>query len=180
MNGESKIVGKCPICGADVVKTLKGYACRNSFQQESPCTFTLGNMIANRRMSDDEIEELLRNKKLLVDGCASKEQKVFTTILQINLDGTVGIGSIIGKCPKCQGNLYVNNRAVGCENFRNQSDPCKFTLWRNVFGHELTFEEMLELITSGSISKEVECFDNTGKMESRRLGLNEAKEVVKL
>lgn len=181
MKNETKVVGKCPICGGDVIKVLKGYACVNSFQQESPCTFSLGNMIANRRMSDDDISTLLAKGKLLVDGCSTKDQKVFTTILHFKEDGTVGIGSVVGKCPKCQGNLYVNARAVGCENFKQtNSNPCNFTIWRNVFGHELTLDEILEIINNGSTSEAVSCYDNSGKISKHKIGLNDAKEVVAL
>lgn len=180
MGNETKIMGKCPICGGNVVKVLKGYACVNSFQQESPCTFTIGNLIANRRMKDEEIIELLDKRVLLADGCSTKEQKVFTTLLHFNQDGTIGIGNAIGQCPKCGGKLYINARAVGCGNFKEQSNPCNFTIWRNVFGHELTLDEIYELISKGSTEKEIECYDNTGKMELHKIGLNDAKEVVRL
>ena len=180
MDNKHKIIGKCPVCGDDVVKVMSGYACKNSFRTENPCAFALGNMIANRRMKDEEIAELLDKKRLLRDGFASKEGKAFTTILRIEQDGSVGIGNIIGKCPKCGGDVYANNRAFGCGNFKRTENPCNFTIWRNIFGHELTLDEVSEIIDNGCTSLEVECFDKSGSVSRHKIGLNEAKEVVRI
>ncbi len=30
MDNETKIIGRCPVCGGNVVKTCKGYRCENN------------------------------------------------------------------------------------------------------------------------------------------------------
>ena len=181
MESEKKIIGQCPVCGGNVVKTLKGYACENSFGDHPACGFFLHSTVGNRRFSDDEAAKFLFEKKILLDGFASKENKIFTSLLLFNTDGTVNMTYQIGKCPKCgQGTLYVGSRSISCSNYRHPEAPCNFTIWRNIGGHELTLSELESLISIGTTAEQVDTYDLQGNSSKHRFGLNENKEVVKL
>lgn len=180
MESQKTIVGKCPRCGGDVVKTLKGYACANSLSDNPSCNFFLFSTVGNRRFSDDEARELLEKKRILLDGFVTKEGKNFTSILNFNEDGTVNMTSHIGTCPKCGGVLYVGAKAVSCGNFKNPQQPCNFTIWRNTSGHEFTLRELEEIIDIGAIQNLVDAYDIQGNKQSVRFGLNDNKEVVTL
>lgn len=178
---ESKtIVGKCPLCGGDVIKTMKGFACVNSLDTEPACQFFLFSTIGNRRLSDLEVTRFLEDKSILLDGFATKEGKNFTSILSFNLDGSVSMSAQIGNCPKCGGTLYVNQRSVSCTNFNNPSMPCKFTIWRNIGGHEMTLDELRQIITNGTTTEPVNLHDIKGNTSRHRIGLNADKEVARL
>ncbi len=142
MNLEKTIIGNCPICGADVIKTHKGYACVNSLDADPKCSFFLFSTVGNRRLSDSEAKKFLSSKRMLLDGLITKDGKNFSSVISFNEDGTVNLSSQIGVCPKCQGSLYVNSRAVSCSNFKDRTNPCKFTIWRNIGGHDLSLEEI--------------------------------------
>ena len=180
MNSEKTIIGQCPLCGGNVVKTSKGYACENSFGDHPPCSFFLFSTVGNRRFSDAEATQFLFEKKILLDGFAPKESKNFTSLLMFNPDGTVNITSQIGTCPKCHGILYVGSRSVSCGNFKHPERPCHFTIWRNIGGHELSLAELESLINVGTIAEPVDTFDAQGNSSKHRLALNENKEVVRL
>lgn len=180
MDNDLTVVGKCPLCNGDVVKVQKGYCCVNSLGTEPSCHFSAGNLIGNRHMSDSEISFLLSEKRILLDGFSTKEQKVFSTVLTIEQDGSIAMKSAVGKCPKCGGDLYVNNRAFGCGNFRRPGDPCNFTIWRNIGGHEMTLKEVDEICTQGATANEITFYDNNGHKSSHRLGLNGDKDIARL
>ena len=37
MDSEKKIIGRCPFCGGNVVKTCKGYRCENNTGEHPSC-----------------------------------------------------------------------------------------------------------------------------------------------
>lgn len=177
---DKKIIGKCPLCGGNVVKTYKGWACENSLSEQQQCQFFLFSTIGNRRISDSEAAEFLSNKRILLDGFATKEGKCFTSVLTFNQDGTVNMDAKIGTCPKCGGQLYVGARSVSCANFKHPSNPCKFTIWRNTGGHDFSLNELDEIIQLGATNGSVTQYDAKGEPTECRLGLNSEKEVVRL
>ena len=180
MNAEKTIVGQCPLCGANVVKTLKGYACENTLAEQPSCSFFLFSTIGNRRISDAEASQFLSDKKILLDGFATKEGKNFTSILMFNTDGSVNMNSQIGTCPKCRGILYVGARSVSCGNYKNLQDPCNFTIWRNTSGHVFSLSELESLISTGATNTPVDTYDNQGNRQQHRFGFNDNKEVIRL
>lgn len=180
METKKTIVGKCPLCRGDVVKTLKGYACVNSLGKENAsCNFFLFNVIANRRLSESEVSEFLTERRVMLDGFSSKEGKNFSAILSFKEDGSVDMKYQVGTCPICHGILYLGSRSVSCSNYKSEN-PCKFTIWKNTGGHDMTLKEIEELLDAGQTSVPVATYDNEGNMAEHRFGLNDQKEVVKI
>ena len=62
---EKKIIGRCPLCGGNVVKTCKGYRCENNIAEQPSCVLNINGIIGNRKMSDEEITELLEHRFIL-------------------------------------------------------------------------------------------------------------------
>lgn len=81
MDNETKIIGRCPVCGGNVVKTCKGYRCENNTGEDGKCGLFINGVIGNRKMSDDEIAKLLEKRSILLDGFATKEWKAFQRCL---------------------------------------------------------------------------------------------------
>ena len=80
---EKKIIGRCPLCGGNVVKTCKGYRCENNIAEQPTCVLNINGIIGNRKMSDEEIAELLEHRFILLDGFASKDGKAFPSVLEL-------------------------------------------------------------------------------------------------
>ena len=181
MENEKKIVGHCPKCGGNVVKTCKGFRCENSIADNPSCNLNINGILGNRKMSDDEITELLANRRIMLDGFMSKEGKAFPTVLALTDNGAVQMQSVIGKCPHCGGDIRVGNRAFICSNFTNQSSKCEFSIWRNIGGHQLTLTEAQEICEKGITSAELEMYRDDGSIYRKRLGLSPDKlQIVKI
>ena len=50
METEKKIIGRCPLCGDNVVKTCKGYRCEHNIGDSPSCVLNINAIIGNRKM----------------------------------------------------------------------------------------------------------------------------------
>lgn len=181
METEKKIIGSCPKCGGNLIKTCKGYRCENNIGENPSCSVVINGILGNRKMSDEEISELLSERRIMLDGFMSKEGKAFPTVLELTDSGEVLMQSVIGKCPHCGGDIRVGSRAFNCSNFNNPTDKCEFSIWRNIGGHQLTLSEAQEICGNGITSSELEMFRDDGSVYRKRLGLSPDKlQVVKI
>ena len=73
--GNSKSLGKCPKCGADVVSGKFGAYCSDK------CGMSLSKAMG-ATLSDDEVRALLEGKKILVKGLKGKSGKIYDAYLQ--------------------------------------------------------------------------------------------------
>ena len=62
----------CPDCGGKIVLTRFGYACENSINVNSTCTFHISNFICNRFISPDEAEAFCNGRGDILDGFYNK------------------------------------------------------------------------------------------------------------
>ena len=176
-----QIIGRCPFCGGNVVKTCKGYRCENNTGEHPSCVLNINAIIGNRKMNDEEIAEFLEKRRILLDGFSTKEGKTFPTVLELADDGAVNMQSVIGRCPHCGGEVRVGTRAFNCSNYSNQEAPCSFAIWRNIGGHQLTLEEAKELCEKNITSSELEMYREDGSIYRKRLGLAPDKlQIVKI
>lgn len=111
METEKKIIGRCPLCGGNVVKTCKGYRCEHNIGDSPSCVLNINAIIGNRKMVDAEVAVLLEKRRILLDGFASKEGKTFPTVLELADDGNILMQPVIGRCPHCGGEIRVGSRA---------------------------------------------------------------------
>lgn len=181
MTTEKKIIGSCPLCGGNVVKTCKGYRCENNVGDNPSCVLNINAILGNRKMADNEIAELLEKRSVLLDGFATKEGKTFPTVLELDDDGNINMQAVVGKCPHCSGEIRVGSRAFNCSNYGNQEAPCSFAIWRNIGGHQVTFVEAKELCEKGITSAELEMYREDGTVYRKRLGVSPDKlQIVKI
>ena len=181
MENETKIVGRCPLCGGKVVKTCKGYRCENNIGEDPKCGLFINGVIGNRKMYDHEIAELLSQGRIMLDGFASKEWKSFPTVLVLDADGTVSMESRVAVCPRCGGEIRVGTKAFNCSNYRQEDARCEFVIWRNICGHLLTEKEVREICENGITTEEIELYGDNGHIYRKRLGLSPDKlKVIKV
>ena len=93
------IVGKCPLCGADVVEKNKLYQCSSnkyrknedgSFDHIAGCGFRLWKTVANKEIPEKAVRELLANGETSgrVEGFISKAGKPFSAKLKLRDDAS--------------------------------------------------------------------------------------------
>lgn len=77
------IVGKCPMCGRDIIRTSFGYGC--SGYKEKGCKFSLSNVICSRVISVANVKKLLESgRSYKTDGFISpKSGKTFSAYLKL-------------------------------------------------------------------------------------------------
>ena len=94
-SGSHSVVGKCPLCGQDVVKTGSIYACssnRNEKQEDgtwkqiSGCGFKLFGF-CGKKLSEKQASALLSGKQVPLKGCKSKAGKTFDCKIRLKKDG---------------------------------------------------------------------------------------------
>ena len=82
------VVGLCPVCKNEVVRTKFGYGCKG---YKDGCKFSVGSVICNRVISFDNVKKLLENGKTeKIDGFISKKNgKSFDAFLKLENDKVV-------------------------------------------------------------------------------------------
>ena len=91
-NNETKVLGLCPECGEQVIESPKAYGCAN---WREGCKFAiwkedrfLGSM--KKEVTEELVETLLRDGKVLVEGLESKKGNLFDAILSYEKDKESG------------------------------------------------------------------------------------------
>ncbi|MGN0592676.1 MAG: DNA topoisomerase 3 [Ruminococcus sp.] len=81
-------VGKCPVCGKDVLETAKAYSCEGG----KDCNFKIWKNICGKSLSAVQAKNLLSEKKRtdLIKGMKGKSGKLFDAYLYMKPDYTIG------------------------------------------------------------------------------------------
>ena len=94
-SGSHPVVGKCPLCGQDVVKTGSIYACSSNrnekqedgtWKQTAGCGFKLFGF-CGKKLSEKQASALLSGKQVPLKGCKSKAGKTFDCKIRLKKDG---------------------------------------------------------------------------------------------
>lgn len=81
------VIGICPICGKNVVKTRFNYGCTG---YREGCNFKINFVICKRIISKNMAIDLLKNKKTFkINGFISKDGKPFSGILVLDNEGKI-------------------------------------------------------------------------------------------
>ena len=77
-----EVVGKCPVCESDVIRTRYGYACT---KYKEGCKFTISKAICKRIISVSNVKMLLSTGKTSkIQGFISKNGKSFDAVLKLD------------------------------------------------------------------------------------------------
>jgi DNA topoisomerase-3 len=80
---------------------------------------------------------------------------------------------VIGKCPRCGGDIVEGKKGFGCSRWREADGGCKWVLWKEVAHKTLTAAQARELLTKGETAKPVRGFESkAGKSFDARLKLD--------
>ncbi len=78
------IIGTCPLCGREVIRTRRGFGCRG---YKEGCKFTIWSTVAGRSISVVEAKALLTDRRTeVLDGFTSKKGTKFSARLRLDGD----------------------------------------------------------------------------------------------
>ena len=81
------LIGKCPLCGKDVVKGRYNYGCTG---YKDGCNFKISMNICKRTISKEVAKEILKNNiSPNINGFVSKNNKLFNAKLKLEEDGNL-------------------------------------------------------------------------------------------
>jgi rRNA maturation protein Nop10 len=181
-NGKVEVVAeglflkhRCPHCGGRIRITSKGYYCENSLGKHPTCKFHCNGILSHRFITPDELEAYLNGHPTIIDGCFNSQGRIFSAILTENESYCMSLTSIVGKCPLCGDDVLVSPVAFNCCNHHQVGEPYHMSVYRHVKGHDVTLEEIKEILTYGITSKPVILNSENGTLSKAYLRLSEDK-----
>ncbi len=146
-------LGKCPKCGAQVYDGGMNYVCEKQTGPTPTCDFRTGKIILQQEISPEQVKKLLADGKtdLLRGFISKKTNRKFEAFLVLK-DGKTAFEfaprekkgktrssepppkidftgkTVIGKCPKCGGQVYDTEAGYICENSQLEAKSCKFKI----------------------------------------------------
>lgn len=91
----SEILGKCPVCGGDIVETPRAFSCANWREQDGGCKFAIWKEIAGKKISKSVAKTLLEKREtgVLKGFYSKKKDREFEAalVLEEQGDGTLKI-----------------------------------------------------------------------------------------
>lgn len=165
----------CPRCSAAIHVNGRAYQCPG-------CDLKLWNEVAGRRLSEAEIETLLKDGKTAVlSGLTSRLGKKFSAMLKLDVaagkvefefedraaSSSAETKRLKASCPTCHSSIEMQGKAYVCT-----GSSCTFKLWGEVASRSLSVPEAEELIGMGHTGLLAGFKSNTGRKFSAKLKLN--------
>jgi DNA topoisomerase III len=164
-------LGKCPKCGAQVFDGGMNYVCEKQAGAEKTCDFRTGKIILQQEIAPEQIRKLLAEGKTdLLRGFISKktnrkfeaflvlkENKVSFEFAPREKKGRGAKSSepqpkidftgktVVGKCPKCGGQVFDTEAGYLCERSQAEGKTCKFSIGRTIL------EQPIDAVQAGKI-----------------------------
>lgn len=152
---QKESLGKCPLCGSDVVDRGKFYGCEG--YKTNGCKFGLNHTILKKKISAAQMKKLLKDGKTdVIKGFTAKSGKKYDTYLYWNEEqkkvdwgfneNRTETKSLGHNCPFCNSELLDRGTFIGCSGFKQ---GCRFTVPKESFGRKLKDSEIRDIIEKG-------------------------------
>jgi hypothetical protein len=173
---------KCPNCNSNVEELLSGYACVNFHKTDEKndrlCNFFVPKQIAGREIPIQAVECLCKEKITpFMNGFKTSDGKEFIARLQLNPDMKISFSNYVCKCPQCGGDIYAGRKAYNCSNYKNEDIKCSFTIWKEMYGRNITVDEVLLLCENKETGVLSGFRDKEGNPMERKIIIDESFNV---
>lgn len=176
----AEVIGKCPLCGGDVIENFKAFSCehykpkktsKKKTEDETGCTFAIWKTIAGKFITKEIAVELLENKKSGPHrGFRSRYGKPFGATLNLEPDGSIKFefentkGAKeedsesapqadpvpVAKCPVCDGTVMDIGSNYRCTNYKK---TCNLNIGKVILGKEITPDLLSQLLEDKKTEK---------------------------
>jgi DNA topoisomerase-3 len=152
----------CPKCGGVVQENYRKFQCQK-------CDFSLWKVVSGREWAPEEVEELIRNRRIgPLTGFRSRQGRPFAASIRLNDEqraefdfgqGSGGEGSetkpdfsgqeSLGACPKCSVAVYEHGSGYTCENAVGPERSCDFRVGRIILQQPIERTQLQKLLREG-------------------------------
>jgi DNA topoisomerase-3 len=187
----------CPKCGSQIKVTYKKFQCTNT-----ACDFALWKIVAGRQFEPEEIETLLRDRKVgPLQGFRSKMGRQFHAVIRMTADlkpefdfgqgggagseGGEGAPAApdftgqepVGQCPKCQARIFESGNHYLCEHAAATPRTCTFRCGRIILQQPIERAQLTKLLAEGKTDLFTKFISKRGRPFSAFLVLDADKNV---
>jgi DNA topoisomerase III len=174
-NEEKEPIGKCPLCGGDIIENFRAFGCSNYVkkkknnkknkddEQDEGCKFAIWKTVAGKYIDETIAKQLLETKKAgPFSDFRSRSGRPFSAIMHLKEDGKIDFEFVdngnteeqkveinpepLGKCPVCGGIISETERAYKCKDGKKS---CKFSIGRVILGKRIERDDVETLIKAG-------------------------------
>jgi DNA topoisomerase-3 len=152
----------CPKCGGVVQENYRKFQCQK-------CDFALWKVVSGREWAPEEVEELIRNRRIgPLTGFRSRQGRPFAASIRLNDEqraefdfgqGSGGEGGetkpdfsgqeSLGACPKCSVAVYEHGSGYTCENAVGPERSCDFRVGRIILQQPIERTQLQKLLREG-------------------------------
>ncbi len=169
-------LGKCPLCGKNVIEGSKGYGCSG---YRGGCKFVIWHQIAGKKLSLVQAKTLLeKGQTKIIKGFKSKKGKKFDAALHLKggkvefLFNSEAEKQPLGKCPLCDQDVIEFIKGYGCNGYK---EGCKFVIWKEICGKKITEKQVQDLLQIGKTDLIKDFKSKAGKNFNAILVLKDGK-----
>ena len=156
----STLTSPCPKCGGVIQETYKKFQCKK-------CDFALWKILAGRQFEIAEMEELITQRQVgTLQGFRSKMGRLFNANIKLtdehemkfdfgesNDEDTEEVdfsGQVsLGKCLKCDGQVFEHGISYTCENAVGANRKCDFRTGKIILKRPIEREQVTKLLQAG-------------------------------
>jgi hypothetical protein len=197
--------GKCPKCGQRVFELPMSFLCEKSVGPNRACDFRVGKVILQQPIERPQAEKLLTSGKTdLLTKFISKKGRPFKAFLVIK-DGKVGFEfepraprakkgagaakeplpkidfngkQAIGRCPKCEDQVFDTEAGYICQRSQAEKRPCKFKISKAILQQPVEPAQAIKLLVGGRTDLLTQFISKAGRPFSAYLVLDDLGKVT--
>ena len=171
---EKEVIGKCPVCGGDVMKSSLGFCCSGTTKEGRRCQFVIHQKMHGVEMTEEICSQLLSERRTGVMEMRNRKGQPFQAMFIIE-NGKVSLELVShymeGHCPICGGRVKKTSKGYACENHVGQNPTCDFYMMGIICNRKITDEEAERFLKGEKLT--LDGFSsNDGHLFSSTLQLN--------
>lgn len=173
------INAKCPWCHSPMRRAKNGYCC----SEYPKCKFGINSEIFGKKITEKDVIDIcsgsrtrlikgfkMKKKEGEDAGKGAEKEEVFDAYVYYSIKekklkfDSNNHKTTAYKCPLCGAYLIEHSWGLGCSNYSRKTDPCKYSLSKNIHGVTLTKSDFDKLF-SGQATRTISNFISTDRKD---------------